>query len=348
MLVIGGGVVGAASALAAALIGSRTALVERASLARARGSSRGTARIYAPAAYPDEAYLEMGLKAHERWREVESEGAERFILRTGALSVGGFAEHQLPLLREAGVAASLISKDEARRRFGARFAADRPVLYQGDAGVIRADRALAALLARARDAGVQLFADEAVRSIDPGEDDVVVETDHHRWRAQATIVCAGPWAADLLSTAGLDLPITVTCQSVLQLELADPGLEPVAVIDYDGQEPYALRDPARGLKAAFHARGPQVHPDRSELGPDADAAEQLTAWVDRVLPGVTKGPPGVETCLYANTPDERFILERHGRVVVAAACNGQGFQLAPETGRRLAELAVEPVGLAPR
>ena len=48
-----------------------------------------------------------------------------------------------------------------------------------------------------------------------------------------------------------------------------------------------------------------------------------------------------ETCLYTNTPDERFVLERRGRIVVAAACNGQGFQLAPESGRRVAALALD-------
>jgi 2-octaprenyl-3-methyl-6-methoxy-1,4-benzoquinol hydroxylase len=50
VLVIGGGVVGAAAALAAARGGQRVALVEAGSPATARGSSKGTARIYAPAA----------------------------------------------------------------------------------------------------------------------------------------------------------------------------------------------------------------------------------------------------------------------------------------------------------
>ena len=43
--------------------------------------------------------------------------------------------------------------------------------------------------------------------------------------------------------------------------------------------------------------------------------------------------------MYTNTPDEQFILERRGRIVVGSACNGQGFQFAPETGEQLARLA---------
>src|SRR5256885_2047979 len=71
VVVIGGGVVGGAAALALARRGSRVTLLERFGLKTARGSSAGTARIYAPAAYPDESYLEMGLVALRRWREFE-------------------------------------------------------------------------------------------------------------------------------------------------------------------------------------------------------------------------------------------------------------------------------------
>jgi len=40
-----------------------------------------------------------------------------------------------------------------------------------------------------------------------------------------------------------------------------------------------------------------------------------------------------------DTEDERFILERHGRVVIGSACSGHGFKFAPAIGRRLADLA---------
>ena len=50
---------------------------------------------------------------------------------------------------------------------------------------------------------------------------------------------------------------------------------------------------------------------------------------------------GSETCLYTNTADEGFVLERHGRVVVGSACSGHGFKFAPVVGRTLAALARE-------
>jgi sarcosine oxidase len=48
-----------------------------------------------------------------------------------------------------------------------------------------------------------------------------------------------------------------------------------------------------------------------------------------------------ETCVYTNTADEQFVLERHGRVVVGSACSGHGFKFAPAVGRTLAALAYD-------
>jgi sarcosine oxidase len=45
--------------------------------------------------------------------------------------------------------------------------------------------------------------------------------------------------------------------------------------------------------------------------------------------------------MYTTTPDQTFILERRGRVVVGSPCSGHGFKFAPAVGERLASLAEE-------
>ena len=52
-------------------------------------------------------------------------------------------------------------------------------------------------------------------------------------------------------------------------------------------------------------------------------------------------PVETQSCLYTTTADERFILERRGRVVVGSACSGHGFKFAPAIGSRLAALAMQ-------
>jgi sarcosine oxidase len=344
VVVIGGGVVGAAAALAASRSGLEVALLEAGTLAAAAGSSKGAARMVCPAAYPDESYLEAGLRAAERWSEIEAATGERLIRRTGCLSRGAFAEVQLGELRAAGVEAESLSTAEVASRFGVSIPGERPLLFQPDAGVIRADRARGALLRLAAAAGTELRERERVRSLREGADRVELETEHGRWACRCAIVAAGPWTGELLGAAELPVPLTPSLQSVAYLALAEPETPPVGLIDYDGEEPFACWDPEGGLKAAFHARGPAFDPNEASPEPDRAAIERVTGWVrERYGDAVEATPHRAETCVYTNAPGERFILERRDRVVIGSACNGQGFQFAPDTGERLAALAAEAV-----
>jgi sarcosine oxidase len=150
---------------------------------------------------------------------------------------------------------------------------------------------------------------------------------------------------------GVELPVVPTRETVVYLEL--PGVESLPpVIDYGslpspgeggisrvGQAAYALAAPGRGLKAGLHHSGPVAAPD-DDPGPDERLAAWAAAWAARRFEGAG-GVLGAETCLYTNTADEEFVLERHGRIVVGSACSGHGFKFAPVVGRTLAALARE-------
>lgn len=339
---IGGGVVGAAAALALARRGVGVALIERSSLSVANGSSKGGERIFAPAAYPDQAHLDAALRGLARWRELEAETGERLLWRTGALSEGEFAERQLPALRAAGVEAELISAAEASSRFGVRVSGQGPLLFQPDAGILRADRARAVLLHLARAAGARLHEAERVISLEQRGDSIAIETDRRRWICSSAVVAAGPWSRELLAAAGIEAPLGASLQSVAYFELTDPKARPVALMEFEGSEPFACWDSRRGLKAALHARGPDADPELAPHEAEPAVIERVSEWARARYPALVAGPPQrVDTCIYTNSPGERFLLERHGRIVVAGACNGQGFQFAPDTGERLAQLVAE-------
>ena len=201
---------------------------------------------------------------------------------------------------------------------------------------------------RARAAGAELHDGEAVQSLTDGDDAAVVETDRRRWSCSAAIVAAGPWSGALLAAAGIEVPLSVSLQSVAYFDLLDRSGPPVALIEFDGDEPYACWDPERGLKAALHARGPVTDPESAGHEIEQPAIDRITEWVHARYSGVVAGAGAreVETCMYTNTPDERFVFDRRGRIVVGSACNGQGFQFAPETGERLARLALETAPLS--
>lgn len=341
VLVIGAGVVGAAATLAVARRGRRVALLESSTLAGAQGSSAGRTRIFTPAAYPDESYLDMGLRALSSWRELERASGERLLRPIGALTTGAFAEHELPALREAGVKAELLSAEQAMRRFAVSVPDDRPILYQPDAGTIRADRARKVILGLAKAAGAHLFERERARAIGEKGESLRVDTGRRKWRCSSAIVTAGPWSGELLAHAGIELPLEVSCQSVAYLSMRDRDDPPVVMMDFVGEEPFACWDPVYGLKAALHARGPTFRSPPARLAVDERTIDRVIAWARQRFPQRDLERAAVEPCLYTSTPDEQFILERRGRIVIGSACNGQGFQFAPETGERLARLATE-------
>jgi sarcosine oxidase len=57
------------------------------------------------------------------------------------------------------------------------------------------------------------------------------------------------------------------------------------------------------------------------------------------LPGFDPEPVSVETCVYENTPDRDFVIDRRRRIVVGTGFSGHGFKFAPLIGRVLAGLA---------
>src|SRR5581483_4966980 len=138
-------------------------------------------------------------------------------------------------------------------------------------------------------------------------DRVTVTTGEGAVTAPVAVVTAGAWVRDVLGDAAP--AVTVTQEQVQHFrprrELAAGELWP-SFIHHRRPWIYGLVTPGEGVKVDEHHAGPVVDP-----------AE----------------------CLYTNTPDEAFVIERRGPVVVGSPCSGHGFKFTPLIGRRLAELA---------
>jgi sarcosine oxidase len=92
------------------------------------------------------------------------------------------------------------------------------------------------------------------------------------------------------------------------------------------------------MKAGEHYTGLRVDPDVRH-GPSVEAGKRVSAWIAENVPGLDPTPVNAVTCLYASFPDEDFIIDRVGDVVVGVGLGGHGFKFLPEIGRRLADLA---------
>ena len=307
------------------------AIYEQFELDHERGSSHGGSRIFR-LSYPDVEWVRMAQEALPRWRELERESGQRLLEQNGIIEfVRGPEEGSQRALEELGARVEVIDAGEVVRRFPMLAPpAGRTAVFQADGGVVLAARARHALLAGARANGAELVEGRRIEDLEALDEDVVVVT-------------AGAWAKELLARAGIDLPIVATSETVCYFRLESDHPVP-SIVDFKpgggGHGTYALADPVYGLKLGINKSGRPLDPD-DPPGPDRNLVEQMRQAARRYFPSADDEPAAADTCLYTSTDDERFILERHGRVVVGSACSGHGFKFAPVVGERLADLVTD-------
>jgi sarcosine oxidase len=331
VVVVGAGVNGLATAWALAREGRDVIVLEQFPLGHTRGSSHGASRIFR-LSYPEVHWVRLAQEALEGWRELEAESGARLLELNGLIElVSDPSEGSAPALDECGIQWSLLEPNEAERRFPLRVPAGLQAVLQEDAGFVRADLALEAF---AR--GLRVLPETKALSLDP------LETTAGPIDAGAVVVTAGPWAKDLLAGVA-DLPVVATSETVAYFQLESEKPVP-SVVDFKPgttlHGTYALAAPGIGLKIGRHKSGPPADPDEKGQ-PDLEIVDQVAAVVSDRFPEADSTPVKVETCFYTNTDDDRFILERHGRIVIGSACSGHSFKFAPATGKRLAALAAE-------
>jgi monomeric sarcosine oxidase len=367
IIVLGAGIAGASAAEVLVRRGQRVLLVERFAAAHDGGSSHGDGRIIRYS-YPEPVYVAMARRAYGAWAALEAAVGESLVERTGSWECGPPGSQQLADLeasfRRDGIVYEHLNAAQSAQRFPHfRLPESSSVLYQEEGGIVRAERAVLALLRLAQRGGAELALGEGAGWIHPEGDGVSVEgLRGTRWRARVVVVAAGGWTAPLVAPLGLELPLTVTREQVSYFPVR-PGVDldfgiggmPTLIDYHNADQPmYSLpRIDVPGVKLGWHHSGPEVVPGaQSETTVDQEILRRQQDYVREHLPGLDPEPIQISRCLYTNTPDYHFILDRHPalpQVVIGTGFSGHGFKFGPVIGEILADLALgkePPVDLA--
>ncbi|WP_342353573.1 FAD-dependent oxidoreductase [Microbacterium lacticum] len=210
IVVVGGGVMGLATAWQLTRRGERPIVVERFARGHHEGASHGETRNDNNA-YGDAHYLDLLALAREGWDALGEVDGEPLLRRHGLVSHGPGpalgAANRAPLaeladaLTARGIPADLLDGAEAARRWpGMRF--ESTVLYSRDAGVARAAAALRELERRTVAAGGEVRGNTRVAAIAPDADGVDVVTDAGVLRADVVVATVGAWTEKLLGASG--------------------------------------------------------------------------------------------------------------------------------------------------
>ncbi|HEY2080314.1 MAG TPA: FAD-dependent oxidoreductase [Streptosporangiaceae bacterium] len=340
--IVGAGLLGLAAGRALAARGRDVLVLEQAEVGHPGSGSKGSARIFR-LGYPDPDYVRAARQARDRWHELEAQSGRRILRPVPHLTFGTGLRGVHDAMIAAGAPCQLLQKADVAERFPA-ITVDGPALLEPDSAVIAADEALRALAAGVPDIspGVRV-----IRMADDGRE-VTLHTTAGVITARTAIVTAGPWSSGLLASVSVPVPGRPTLEQVAYFRPAGRDDAPIFVC-HDEQTPYGVPVPGSRLyKVGIHPSGPATDPDAQSTAADQRLLDRLAKVARRYLPGYHPEPVSTERCVYDNSPDEDFIIDRIGNIVVGCGTSGHGFKFGPLLGEWLADLVTSPAGFPAR
>ena len=358
VIVVGLGAMGSATCWQLAARGVSVMGLDQYAPPHPYGSTHGDSRITRLAIGEGAEYMPLVRRAHELWREIESQTDHRLLTQCGGLVLSRpaspFYEHTGALARRFSIEHERLGNDDLRRRFP-MFAVDEETeaYYEPTAGYVRPEAAVTAQLQLAREHGARLALNERVREWTASPHGVSVTTDAGVYAADQLVLCAGPWIGELFPESA---EIVSVYRQLMYWFGIREGYErfrdmPVFVWDFGGERSDlvhlhgfygfpALDGPGGGVKVGSESYDAITIPDGAQHPADrSEIAAMSERYLRSRLPWLAAEPARTVSCLYTCTRGNRFVIDRHpdhDAVVVVSPCSGHGFKHSPAIGEAVA------------
>lgn len=324
---------------------------DRFGLAHDRGSSHGLTRIIRLAYFEHPSYVPLLRRAFELWRALESQVGEQLLHVTGGLDVGApgslVFEGSLRSCRAHNLPHEVINGAELRRRFPAWQIDDSAAaVYQPDGGFLLPERCILAHAAAARKAGAVFHEHEPVAEWEAAGSIVRVRTARGTYEAGQLVLSAGAWMAGMLpEIAHLMRPERQVLGwfAISDRSAFAPSRFPVFVHEAAEGIFYGFPEfEVAGFKIGrYHHLAESADPDSVDRACHPRDEAALRTAVAHYFPDADGPLVRSEVCMFTNTPDEHFIIDRHPdapEVLVVSPCSGHGFKFCSVIGEIVAEL----------
>jgi sarcosine oxidase len=236
---------------------------------------------------------------------------------------------------------------ELRSRFPAwHIDDDAAAVLQADGGFLRPEACILAHAARAVAAGARVHEGETLLHWEATPAGVHVQTNVGVYEASQLVLTAGAWMGTLLP--GLAPLMRPERQVLGWFGVTDhaayaPDQFPVFVHDAAEGRFYGFPEfETPGFKIGrYHHRGETTAPGALDRACHPEDEAALRAAVARYFPGADGPLLRSAACMFTNTPDEHFIIDRHPEappVLVVSPCSGHGFKFCSVVGEIVADL----------
>ena len=347
-IVAGLGSHGSAAAYHLAKRGQRVLGFERFARGHTLASFGGLSRIIRLSYYEHSSYVPLLKRAWDLWRELERESGEALLTQTGGLYMGppegDLVSGALASARMHDLAHEVLDHAELKRRYPV-FDVDRDWigLLDGQAGWLAPERSIETHLRLAERHGASLRFAEPIERWERDGEGVRVFSARGSYRSRRLVIAAGAWLPRLLPQLAPHLWVE---RNVLfwfepRGEIDAFARLPVYIVDDTDRMYYGFPyDPGNGLKMAGLHFGDRVDPDTVDREPSVRDEERVRTWLRRRMPLADGERRRAQVCMYTNSPDGQFIIDREGPVAYASACSGHGFKFASAVGEILADLTI--------
>ena len=344
-IVVGGGIMGLATAWALAREGHAVELFEQGPLPNPLASSMDEHRLIRHP-YGDQAgYARMIDQAYAAWDLMWGDLGQRLYAATGTLALTGngetWAERSAAILAGIGKSMKEMPLDELPRRFPQLDARGVERAFWMDGGGVLFAQDIVAALARhlAGRPTVTLHAETPVRTVDLEHGRIVTDAGA-RHDADMVVVAAGAWVGRLLAE---DRRLVPSRQVVIYFNLpADQRAiwaKSPMVIDKTGDVGLYLVPPAegRGLKIGDHVFSRTGDPSAERQAHEEEMRPLLRRCRDLIKDFDRWRIDRLKVCFYTVTEDERFVVEKQGaKGWLMSPCSGHGFKFGAVMGLELA------------
>ncbi len=333
-MVIGAGTFGASLAHRLTADGVRVTLVDQFGAGDERSTSGGETRLIRCAHGQDAEYAVSARRARELWTAIGAEAGAALYDECGiawfARSGDGWEAASERTLATLGIPTQRV---EATDLFPSADSGDLAfTLFEPEAGVLRAQRAVRALVALAVRGGAR-----EERAAATPEDRGVRLDDGRRLDADVVVWACGGWLAGLFPE---HVALRTTHQDLYFLDGGPAWRGVPGWVDYDGAF-YGTGDvDGLGIKLAPDTEGPPLAPDAPLPATRAETEAAMRAYAARRFPALRDAPLSwSRSCRYEITADSHFIAAphpEHDGVWLLGGGSGHGFKHGPAMAERVA------------
>ncbi len=349
-IVIGAGVMGASIAFHLAERGLKTSILERnVTASGATGHSSGLVRMHYDLAAESELTFKSYKLYFSNWKE--RVGGECGFINTGFMQIAK-PEHEDKLRgnvanqQKIGINTSVISAADVKKLFP-DLVTDHfdYAAYEPDSGYADATLTTNSFIESAKRNGASLVQNCEVTAIHTSGGKVTgVSTTKGDFSSPIVINAAGPWARQVASLAGIDVPLVTWTHDVAFLH-RPPSLGKFPAVIDDIINCYYRPEGSALILAAGE--------DESLRGeaPDAEDQTPTPTFIDKLIDQMLKRMPKLEESGLHSihvgrdgiTPDQRAIYSGSGLDGFYLACglSGTGFKTSPAAGASMAELILD-------